>query len=124
MRGPIEATRYRLWIAATPEQVLAALTDFGPDRAKVWRETSHPAVYRVHHLGSTEAEVTEGVPSTWSRERYDWSTPGVVVLTQLDSNVARNGLIRYRIEPDGADSTITCERRREFYGLRGRIAGS
>jgi hypothetical protein len=47
----------------------------------------------------------------------------VVTLTQLDSNVARDGLIRYDITPVQEGSRIVCTRSRAFYGTRGRIAG-
>ncbi|MEO8510039.1 MAG: hypothetical protein ABI534_02235 [Chloroflexota bacterium] len=124
MPGPIETTSYQIRVDMPPEPVIDALVDFWPDRARIWRETSHPAVYRLHRLGETDADVTEGVPFSWSREHYDWSTPGVVMLTQLDSNVAQNGTIRYQIRPDGAGSLITCDRRREFFGRRGRVAGT
>lgn len=124
MKPLVERTRYELRSDLPVEQVVAALVHFGPDRSRVWRETSHPRVYRVHRVDDHEAEVTEGVPFAWSRERYEWSTPGVVTLTQLDSNVARNGTIRYTIDPDGTGSRITCDRYREFHGARGRIAGT
>jgi len=122
--GPVEDTRYVLRVELPPDAVLAALVDFSPERQRVWRETSHPSVYRVHEVGQTWADVTEGIPFSWSRERYDWSRPGIVTLTQLDSNVARDGTIRYEIEPDGAGSRITCTRHREFFGARGRLAGT
>jgi hypothetical protein len=122
--GPIERTRYELWVPIPPERVVAALVDFGPERARIYPETSHPAVYRVHRVGEHDAEVTEGMTWAWSRELYDWSRPGVVTLTQLDSNVARNGTIRYEIEPEGTGSRIRCDRYREFYGVRGRVAGT
>lgn len=86
--------------------------------------THYTLLCRLHRLGDTDADVTEGLPFTWSRERRDWSQPGAVTLTQLDSNVARDGTIRHEIQPDGSGSRITCERHREFFGLRGRIAGS
>jgi hypothetical protein len=124
MDGPVERTRYELRIALEPERVFGALVDFGPDRARIWRETSHPEVYRLHWLGDDQAEVTEGVPFAWSRERYDWSQPGAVTLTQLASNVARNGMIRYEVTADGDGSRIACDRYREFYGPRGRLAGT
>ncbi len=103
---------------------VAALTDFGERRAGVWTETSHPKVYRVHATGPTWADVTEGVPFTWSRERYDWSEPGVVRLTQIDSNVAVPvGTIEYRLTETPEGCNVTCERFREFRPtLRGRIA--
>jgi len=78
--GPTEDTHYELRVAAPPDLVLAALVAFGPERATIWRETSHPNVYRLHRLGEHEADVTEGVPFAWSRERYDWSRPGVITI--------------------------------------------
>lgn len=91
MRGPIEETRYELTVSASSADVLLALTDFGPMRPQIWPETSHPRVYRIYEVGGVTADVTEGVPQAWSRERYDWSQPGTVTLTQIDSNVSRNG---------------------------------
>ena len=119
---PTETTHYELRVDAPPDEVIAAIVNFGPDRPRIWRETCHPAVYRVHRVGETDAEVTEGIPLTWSRERYDWSEPSVVMLTQLESNVARNGTIRYEVRPDASGSLITCDRQREFYGPRGWVA--
>jgi hypothetical protein len=124
MPGPVEQTRYELTVRHPPRIVIAALTDFSDRRPLIWPETSHPAVYRVHRLDVTDAEVTEGLPFSWSREHYDWSEPSVVTLTQLDSNVARDGLIRYEITPDLKGSRIACTRSRVFYGVRGRIAGT
>jgi hypothetical protein len=63
MRAPlIERTRYELQVDVPVDQVVAALTDFGPDRPRIWRETSHPSVYRLHRLGDGEAEVDRGCP--------------------------------------------------------------
>jgi hypothetical protein len=122
--GPVENTRYELTVPFPPEVVLGALVDFSDRRPRVWPETSHPAVYEVHSVDATHADVTEGLPFAWSRERYDWSEPGVVRLTQVDSNVARNGSIQYRLEADGAGTRIVCDRQRSFFGWRGRLAGT
>jgi hypothetical protein len=120
----IEDRHFELRVPFSGGKVFQALIDFGPLRARVWPETSHPRVYRVHRLAAHAAEVTEGTPATWSRERYDWSEPGVITLTQLDSNVSQTGSIRYRIVEKGDGTMIVCHRHREFYGLRGRVAGS
>lgn len=93
-------------------------------RPQIWPETSHPRVYRIYEVGGVTADVTEGVPQAWSRERYDWSQPGTVTLTQIDSNVSRNGSIRYWLTPTSTGTHIVCERHREFFGLRGRLAGT
>lgn len=108
---------------------MAALIDFSEERSRIWAETSHPAVYRVHALGDTWADVTEGVPFSWSRERYDWSAPGVVTLEQLDSNVAvpADGRITYTVNsgPSGHGSKIRCDRRRRFRSTpRGLLAAA
>jgi hypothetical protein len=124
--GPIERTRWQLDTPLGADAVIAALVDFTPRREVIWKETCDPAVYRVHAVGHTWAEVTEGVAYAWSRERYDWSVPEVVVLTQLDSNVAEPvGTIRYTVAPlpDGG-ARIVCERYRVFRGLRGRVLGT
>ena len=111
-----ERTRWTCGRACRPTSCRRALTVFNDDRARIWRETSHPDVYRVHELGPDWADVTEGVPYAWSRERYDWSEPGIITLRQLDSNIAvpSEGLIEYRIEADGSGSLMRCDRRRTF----------
>lgn len=120
----IERTRYELTVPLTAATAVAALTDFGETRSRVWSETSHPKVYRLHGLGPTWADVTEGVPFSWSRERYDWTEPGLVRLTQTDSNVALpTGTIEYRLTDTPAGCRVICERFREFKPTpRGHIA--
>jgi hypothetical protein len=70
---------------ATPEQFVAALTDFGPGRSKVFGNTTDDNL-KVHSQGPTEADVTEGSQGIWERLHYDWSDPDRVVLTTTDSN--------------------------------------
>jgi hypothetical protein len=73
-----------------PERVLHAAHDFSTRRVEVW-----PAVreehFVVHALGETTADVTEGTPAgvgtNWERCRYDWTEPGRVIATVIDSNV-------------------------------------
>jgi hypothetical protein len=69
-----------------PEQFVAGLTDFGPGRSKLFSNSADKHL-QVHHLGLTEADVTEGSGGIWERLHYDWSTPRHVVLTTTDSNV-------------------------------------
>jgi hypothetical protein len=69
----------------TPEQYIAGLTDFGPGRSKLFGNSAD-AYLKVHHLGRTEADVTEGSGGIWERLHYDWSNPNHVVLTATDSN--------------------------------------
>jgi hypothetical protein len=124
--GAIEHTRWQLDTPLAADAVVAALVDFSPRREVIWKETCDPAVYRVHAVGHTWADVTEGVSYAWSRERYDWSLPEVVTLTQLEANIAEPvGTIRYTIaaQPDGG-SRIVCERYRVFRGSRGRMLGT
>jgi hypothetical protein len=84
-----EITQYALDVAYAPEDVIKTLVDFSDRRPLIWRETCHPEAYRLHSLTATGADVTEGVPVSWSREQYDWSVPGFVRLRQIDSNMAR-----------------------------------
>ena len=73
-------------IGATPEQFIAALTDFGPGRSKVFPNSADDQL-KVHHVGATDADVTEGSGGVWERLHYDWSDPHRVVMTSTDSNV-------------------------------------
>jgi hypothetical protein len=41
----------------------------------------------VHHLGISQADVTEGSGGVWERLHYDWSNPDRVILKTTDSNV-------------------------------------
>lgn len=121
-----EHTTWELETWMSPEAVLDALIDFGPDRTRIWIETSHPKILSVHATGRTWADVTEGVTGSWSRERYDWSTPGIVTLTQLDSNVAvPTGTIRYTLTAVPGGTLIACDRYRTFRGtFDGVLAGA
>jgi hypothetical protein len=71
---------------STPEQFIAGLTDFGPGRSKLFGNSADEYL-KVHHLGSLEADVTEGSGGIWERLHYDWSNPKHVVLTTTDSNI-------------------------------------
>jgi polyketide cyclase/dehydrase/lipid transport protein len=111
-----------------PEQFLAALVDFSDSRIETW-PTIDPKVFRVHTTSGTTAEVTEGSAlfgGLWGRERYDWSTPGVVKLTLLESNVGRpGGFWEYRISPAaGGGSHIQMAYDRKSKGLKGRFLGA
>lgn len=124
--GPTERTHWELGTPLSPKIVLDALIDFTSRREVIWKETCDPAVYRVHNVGDVWAEVTEGIRGAWSRERYDWSVPGVVLLTQLDSNIAEPvGTIRYTVTArDDGDARVVCDRYRLFRGVNGRIRGT
>jgi hypothetical protein len=70
----------------TPEQYVAGLTDFGPDRSKLFGNSAQEYL-KVHYLGSSHADVTEGSRGIWERLHYDWSDPNRVVLTTTGSNL-------------------------------------
>lgn len=80
--------------SASPERILEAARDFSPRRAERWRDvyTEH---LTVHDEGETWADVTEGNPwpigLVWERLRYDWSQPGVLSGTVVDSNLFKPG---------------------------------
>ena len=76
--------------AATPEQFVAGLTDFGPGRKELF-ENSADDDLKVHDQGATDADVTEGSAGIWERLHYDWSDSNHVVLTTTDSNAWADG---------------------------------
>jgi hypothetical protein len=114
--------------SAIPEQVLAlAGTDFSAHRAKVWPNVTEKRL-EVHERGDTYADVTEGGTDIarffWERCRYDWSEPGTVKATVIDSNVLEPGSIwRLRVSPHHGGSKVEMLVERRFRdGLAGRTA--
>ncbi len=110
---------------ATPEQFIAGLTDFGPGRSKLFKNSAD-SYLQVHHVGAYDADVTEGSGGIWERLHYDWSDPNHVKLTTTDSNMfggASGYTYTLTPQPNGAtdvDVVIV----REGKNLRGRILAS
>lgn len=71
---------------ATPEQVLAGLTDFGPGREEIFGRSAD-SYLKVHQQGPHDADVTEGSSGIWERLHYDWTDPHRVVMITTDSNL-------------------------------------
>jgi hypothetical protein len=71
---------------ATPEEFVAALTDFGPGRSEIFGRSADDYL-EVHDQGPDQADVTEGSGGVWERLHYDWSDPNRVVMTTTDSNL-------------------------------------
>ena len=87
----------------TPEQYIAGLTDFGPDRSKLFGNSADEYL-KVHQRDRAQADVTEGSGGVWERLHYDWSDPHHVVLTTIDSNVwggASGHTYTFTRRPDG-----------------------
>ena len=109
---------------ATPEQVLAALTDFGPGRSKLFGNSSDKDL-KVHHLGTTDADVTEGSRGIWERLQYDWSDPKRIVMTTTDSNTwgGNSGhTYSFTRRPNGT-TDIDLVMIRDGKNLKGRLLG-
>ena len=75
---------FRLQTKLAPSAVLAALTDFGPRRAKVWPNIDEQH-FNLHGQGPGWAEVTEGssvAGGVWEREKYSWDPTKAVSITE------------------------------------------
>jgi hypothetical protein len=109
---------------STPEQFVAALTDFGPGRAELFAN-SHDDYLKVHDQGPRYADVTEGSGGVWERLHYDWSDPDHVVLTTTDSNTwggASGHTYTFTRRPDGLTG-IDLVVVRDGKNLKGRLLG-
>ena len=109
---------------STPEQYVAGLTDFGPGRSKLFRNSADEYL-KVHRLGRSEADVTEGSGGIWERLHYDWSDPNRVVPTTTDSNLwggASGHTYTFTRRPNGT-TDIDVMIVREGKNLRGRLLG-
>src|SRR5262245_3905438 len=109
---------------ATPEQFLAALIDFGPGRSKLFGNSADDYL-KVHHLGSSDADVTEGSGGIWERLRYDWSDPRRVVMKTIDSNTwgGRSGHTYTFTPRPGGKTDVDAIVVREGKNLKGRALG-
>ncbi|MFJ7956970.1 hypothetical protein ACIQ62_11800 [Streptomyces sp. NPDC096319] len=117
--------RFHLVSQLSPQDVLDVLTDFGPSRADAW-PTIDAEHFRVHELGDTWAEVTEGTAAAWERARYDW-TPGgdTVTITTLDSKLfgAGGGWV-FRMTPGDCGTRVDVELTRQPSTIKGRMLAS
>ena len=111
---------------ATPEQFVAALTDFGPGRSEVFGNSKDDQL-KVHSVGSTEADVTEGASAgVWERLHYDWSDPNHVIMKTTDSSVwggDSGHTYTFTRNPDGTtelDAVVV----RDGKNLKGRLLGA
>jgi hypothetical protein len=110
---------------ATPEQFVAALTDFGPGRKELF-PNSADSYLKVHSQSADHADVTEGSSGIWERLTYDWSDPRRVVMTTTDSNIwggASGHTYTFTPQPDGTtqlDVVVV----REGKNFKGRAVGA
>lgn len=86
---------------ASPEAVRAALLDFTERRPERWPGLPADS-YKVYEVGDTWAEIREGYRGPiWWRERYDWSVPGSIRWTAVDSGFGTSGsYVVWEIEPE------------------------
>lgn len=109
---------------ATPDQILAALTDFGPGREKIFGNSAD-GYLKVHSQTAGHADVTEGSGGIWERLDYDWSDPRRIVLTTTDSNAwggASGHTYTLTSNPDGTTG-IDAVTVRDGKNLKGRFLG-
>jgi len=107
---------------ATPEQFVAALTDFGPGRSRLFGNSAD-GYLQVHEQGPVEADVTEGSRGIWERLDYDVRNPEHIVLKTTDSNVwgGRSGhTYTLTRQPDGT-TDVDVVIRREGKNVKGRL---
>ena len=109
---------------STPEQFVAALTDFGPGRSKLFGNSADEYL-KVHNRGPLEADVTEGSGGIWERLHYDWSDPNRVVMKTTDSNAwgGNSGHIyTFARRADGM-TDVDADVVREGKNFKGRMLG-
>jgi hypothetical protein len=118
-------TQFTVHTSLSPSEVMAVLTDFGPDRAGLWPNVD-AAHFKVHEQGSDWAEVTEGTAMSWERGRYSWDAAnGTVTIDTLDSNLwGPNSGWHYTLTPavGGTDVQVTLTRVPKT--LLGRLIGA
>jgi hypothetical protein len=106
-------TSFTVQTSLSPNEVMAVITDFGPERSRWWPNVDD-AHFEVHGQGPDWAEVTEGTAMGWERERYSWNAAsGIVTIDTLDSNLWAPGSgWRYELVPttEGTDLRVSLTR--------------
>jgi hypothetical protein len=115
--------------SASPEQILAAARDFSAHRAQIWPNVEAKRL-DVHERGDTWAEVTEGTMVLgvfWERRHYDWSEPGPITATVIESNVfkpASSWQLQASPRSDGGSNVTTTVLRDYRHGFKGTFVRS
>jgi hypothetical protein len=111
-----------------PQQVLEAARDFSDRRANVWPNVKAKHL-EIHESGENFADVTEGtwvIGLFWERNYYDWSQPGLVKATVIDSNIFQTGSTwELRATARDGGSHVEIVLHRGFHsGPKGKIASA
>jgi len=117
--------RFHATTTATPEQFIAGLTDFGPGRSKLFKNSAD-SYLQVHNIGPNEADVTEGSGGVWERLYYNWSDVHHVTLKTIDSNLfggASGHTYTLTPQPDGT-TAIDVVLVRQGKNLRGLVVAA
>ncbi len=117
--------RFTVHTSLPPGDVMAFLTDFGPDRPRRWPNIDQ-AHYAVHGAGPDWAEVTEGNAMGWERARYSWdASAGTLAIETLDSNLwAAGSGWRYRLAPSAGGTDVHVTLTRAPRSVLGRLVGA
>jgi hypothetical protein len=109
---------------ASAEQYIAALTDFGPGRSKLFGNSADDQL-KVHSESAHHADVTEGSGGAWERLAYDWSQPNRLVARTTDSNTwgGHSGHTYTFTQRPGGMTEIDYVVVREGKNLKGRFLG-
>ena len=115
-------TQFSAETTLSPAEVMAFMTDFGPQRADQWPMTAS-SKYEVHDQGDGWAEVTEGNNQGWERERYSWDAEtNTITIETLDSNLWGPGSgWRYQLIPTESGTTVHGTLTRHAKSLKGRL---
>ncbi len=114
---------------ASPERVIAALTDFSSKRFDLWPNLDHK-YYELTESGDTSAVVKEGSDfpggGVWERSRYDWSQRGTVRIDVQESNTFEPGSYwLYEVTPKpGGGSHVHMEFDRRPRNFKGKVLGA
>jgi len=116
----MSVTRFQVFSALTPAEVMTVLTDFSPARAQRWPsiDAEH---FQVHERGENWAEVTEGTAAAWERARYEWGGDRVTVTTRESKLFGVGGGWVFVLTPDGGGTRVDVELTREPHNFKQRL---
>jgi hypothetical protein len=109
----------------TPEQFVAALTDFGPGRQQIFGRSADNEL-QVYSQSAGHADVKEGSGGVWERLDYNWTDPNHITMKTIDSNTwGGNSGHTYTLttRPDGG-TNIDAVVVRDGKNFKGKLYGA
>src|SRR5436305_5571758 len=118
---------FQLDVRDAPAEVIGKMVDFSERRPKIWPNLT-ASLFRVHELGTSNADVTEGSGflgiRVWERCDYEWTDSEVRSVITDGRIFEPGGTFEFRVEPHGDGSRLHVDYHRRSKTVLARCIGA